>query len=258
LRICSLASGSKGNATLIEAGDQRILVDNGLSVKRLEERLSDLDIHAESITALLITHEHSDHIAGAGVLARKHNTAVYIHPECENAANKKIFHGTENIIHFDTNISLPGIHIEAVSLSHDAAKPFAFTFQNESHKIGIITDLGFATNLVKERFKDCDALVLEMNHDPEMLKKNERYKWPLKQRILSKFGHLSNQEGAELLKELINEKLKTVYLAHLSEENNDMFLARDVLDEVNSHSELYREIKVEMCYQSKISELTEL
>ena len=258
MKICSLASGSKGNATLIESGNQRILVDNGLSVKRLEERLSELEIDAASITALLITHEHSDHIAGAGVLARKYNTAIYIHPNCENAINKKIFHGNENIIHFDGQFNLGDVDIQPVTLSHDAAAPVAFTFQKDNTKVGILTDLGYASNLVKEKFKNCNALFLEMNHDPGMLKQNERYKWPLKQRILSKLGHLSNVQGAELLKDIISDKLKTVYLSHLSEENNDQILAKDVLDEINANSEFYKNIKVHICHQSRISEFTEL
>lgn len=227
MRFTILASGSKGNACLVEAGDTTILIDNGLSYKELNRRMHLADRGDAQIQAVLVTHEHSDHVKGVGILARKLHIPVYISLETERRA-RRLFYGGEDIQHFSGPFQVGGLQIHPVSTSHDVVDPHGFVILDEHVKLGICTDLGFISTLVSERFRDLDALILEANHDTEMLK-NGPYPWPLKQRVASRYGHLSNEQTATYLAERLSEKTQVVYLAHLSEENNRPELARDAV-----------------------------
>jgi phosphoribosyl 1,2-cyclic phosphodiesterase len=217
--ICPLASGSKGNSIFVSCSNSSFLIDAGLSGIEIQRRLAKLNINPESLTAIIITHEHSDHIKGAGVLSRRFNLPLYISQKTNSASEGlgKI----EDLCFFECGKSfeINNIQINPFSTSHDACDPAGLTLTYKESKIGIATDLGIATNLVKQSLKNCDLLYIESNHDPEMLIKGP-YPWPLKQRIKGRGGHLSNQDARDLIAELKSERLKHIILAHLSEENN--------------------------------------
>ncbi len=199
--------------------DQSILVDAGLSGIETQKRLLAVGVAPENLTAIIITHEHSDHVKGAGVLSRRFDIPVYITPKTFQACSGlgKI----QDIRFFDCGkpFQIDPICITPFSISHDATDPVGMTLEYNGHKIGVATDLGIATNLVKDHLKNSSLLYLESNHDLEMLL-NGPYPWHLKQRIKSRTGHLSNEDAMHLVKELKTDRLKHVILAHLSEENN--------------------------------------
>jgi len=195
-------------------------------------------------------------VGGAGVLGRKYGLITYIHPHT-HAASTKIFKGTETIKHISGTFTLKDMTIDCVDLSHDAAHPYAFKIESDGKRCGVVTDLGVATQLVRFKMRDCHALVLEMNHDVGMLQRSTKYPWDVKQRILSNYGHLSNEAGAELFNELVTENTKQVFLAHLSEENNDPYLAKDVLYQRNEGHPLMSEINIEIAHQHRISQIYE-
>lgn len=217
--ICPLASGSKGNSLFVSWGNNSILIDAGLSGIEIERRLESKSLSPESLTAIIVTHEHSDHIRGVGILSRRYNIPVYINKNTyERASNLGKLAGLE-LFECGNSFKIDNMEISPFTIPHDAVDPTGFTLEYKAKKIGIATDLGIATNLVKEHLKNCSFLYLEANHDPDMLI-NGPYPWHLKQRIKGRQGHLSNMDSKELLEELNNKDLKHVTLAHLSEENN--------------------------------------
>jgi phosphoribosyl 1,2-cyclic phosphodiesterase len=220
LSVCVLASGSKGNAIYVSDGDTAILVDAGLSGIEIARRMHAAGLEMESLKAILVSHEHSDHVRGVGVLARRHRLPVYITRDTAAAAASQLG-SIEDLKHFETgrHFCIDGLAIHPFSISHDAHDPSGFTIEQNGHKIGIATDMGIATGMVKEHLKSCSLLVLEANHDPTMLIEGP-YPWPLKQRIKSRDGHLSNQDSRDLLAEIKHDGLCHVILAHLSETNN--------------------------------------
>lgn len=236
LEVCLLASGSKGNAIYIGSGESRILIDAGLSGREIQSRLGGIGVAGEDLNGLLVTHEHTDHCRGLGPLSRRFRLPVYLHPETRQAlpALGKV----EDVREFESGdtLFLRDLRVETFPLSHDAAAPVGYTVETSDGKVGIATDLGIATRLVADRLKGCRVLILEFNHDEEMLRDGP-YPWPLKQRIRSKHGHLSNADSARLLEDLLWDGLEAVFLAHLSEVNNDPALAegcaREVLNRQN-------------------------
>lgn len=217
--VCPLASGSKGNSLFVGCKQHGILVDAGLSGVEIQRRLAAKDIDPERLTAILITHEHSDHVKGAGIMSRRFNIPVYISQRTYNACSGL---GKIEYLHFfecGQAFAIDDLKVTPFSISHDASDPAGITLECESIKIGIATDLGIATNLVKNHLKNSDLLYLESNHDLQMLL-NGPYPWHLKQRIKSRTGHLSNTDTKTLIAELKTDRLKHVILAHLSEENN--------------------------------------
>jgi len=237
LSLCLLASGSRGNATYISWGETSLLFDAGLSGIEIQRRLAVRGIDPGSIDAIVISHEHSDHIQGAGILSRRFEIPIYISSETHNAAGKRLgrLHGQT---HFTpgSDFKVKELDIHPFSIPHDAADPAGFTVSVNGIKVGLATDLGIATAMVKERLKDCAALVLEANHDPALLMDGP-YPWQTKQRIKSRTGHLSNMDTKNLLCEIKHSTLTHVALAHLSETNNTpqkaLKEARDALSDVN-------------------------
>ncbi|MGK2905268.1 MAG: MBL fold metallo-hydrolase [Desulfuromonadales bacterium] len=229
MRICLLASGSKGNALLVESGRTRLLIDAGLSARELRKRLDLIGVDATSLNALLITHEHADHVRGLGPLVRQLDLPVYLHtdlarklpdvgkPECV----REFADGEE----FTVN----DLTIRPFAITHDSLAPVGFTLSGEQGKIGVATDLGIATRLVAECLQGCRALVIETNHDEELLRDGP-YPWTLKQRVRSNHGHLSNGAGSSLLQSLLWDGLAAVFLGHLSETNNRPGLALDAIN----------------------------
>jgi phosphoribosyl 1,2-cyclic phosphodiesterase len=220
LRVCILASGSKGNAVFVSSGAASILIDAGLSGVEIERRLKSRGLDPENLDAILVSHEHSDHIQGVGVLSRRFKLPVYISAKTQNACISQLG-GLYNAKPFEcgSGFTINNLSVHPFSISHDAADPCGFTVNQNGTKIGIATDLGIATAMVKEHLKGCTLLILEANHDEEMLI-NGPYPWPIKQRIKSRTGHLSNAASKTLLEELQHDRLKHVMLAHLSETNN--------------------------------------
>ncbi|MCD4674396.1 MAG: MBL fold metallo-hydrolase [Desulfobacula sp.] len=217
--VCPLASGSKGNSLFVSCNNTSILIDAGLSGIEIERRLNTVNINPENLCAIIITHEHSDHVKGAGILSRRFKLPVYITKKtwqaCSNLGKIK------DLCFFEcgTPFEMDQILVTPFSISHDAKDPVGLTLEYKNHKIGIATDLGIVTNLVREHLKNSNILYLESNHDPEMLI-NGPYPWYLKQRIKGRTGHLSNMDAGRLVSQLKTDHLKHVILAHLSEENN--------------------------------------
>jgi phosphoribosyl 1,2-cyclic phosphodiesterase len=220
LQVCVLASGSKGNAIYVGDGQTGILIDAGLSGIEIERRMTTAGIDIQSLKAIVVSHEHSDHIRGVGILARRYDLAVYITAETLAAAGQSLGR-IARITNFEIgrSFAIDDLAIRPFATSHDASDPAGFTISQNGRKIGIATDLGIATAMVKQHLRACSLLVLEANHDPTMLAEGP-YPWPLKQRIKSRSGHLSNQNSSDLLSELKHDGLCHVILAHLSETNN--------------------------------------
>jgi phosphoribosyl 1,2-cyclic phosphodiesterase len=221
-----LGSGSAGNSIYIEAGESRVLVDAGLSPRQLRERLALIGRSPETLSAILISHEHNDHIRGLKGIADKLGIPVY----CNGATRDAIREILEislnlHVFHNGATFSIGDIDVHPFSVPHDAQDPVGFLIQTQNLTVAIITDLGHVTTLVTERIRTANAIVLETNHDRQMLIDCPTRPWKLKQRIMSSFGHLSNEEAAEALKRVLWDGLHHVYLAHISRECNTPMLA---------------------------------
>ncbi len=222
MKLSILGSGSEGNATLIRGDRSAVLIDAGFSGKEIQLRLEQTEISPGDIAAIVLSHEHGDHVRGAGVLARRYKIPVYATEGTLRSGRAKMGNIPDaKIMPAGTTLTVGDLSITSFSVSHDAADPVGFTVENcrSDEKIGICTDLGYVTHLVRQRLKNCSMLVLEMNHDIQMLIAG-RYPWELKQRIRSKKGHLSNDDASEFLADIWSETLRTVFLAHISKENN--------------------------------------
>lgn len=231
MRFSVLGSGSRGNSTLVCTEATHILVDAGLSGRQLGRRLNLLGIAPDSISAILITHEHGDHTKGAGVFARAHGTPLYMTAGTRDAC-RKLLRGTETVYVYRPGyqFDLGDLRIEPFITVHDAADPVAVAVADPSTglRLGIATDLGKPTTQVRHALRGCDALIMESNHDEAMLW-NADYPASVKSRIASSHGHLSNRAAAAFASELTSSRLSVVVLAHLSEESNTPELARSVM-----------------------------
>lgn len=234
MKLCSIASGSSGNCIYVGHASTHLLIDAGISGKKIEQGLLAVGVEPESLSGLLVTHEHSDHIQGIGVLARKYKIPIYGTVETFCAMKKgktnigKIDDALFQSIIPEESFSIGEIAVTPFSVSHDAANPVAYSFEAEGHKIGMATDLGIYTEKTVNHLKNSELLYLESNHDENMLMVGA-YPYYLKQRILGEHGHLSNDMAAELLCTLYHEKLQHVILAHLSKENNYPELAYETV-----------------------------
>lgn len=234
LKICSLASGSSGNCYVIKSEDTVLLVDAGLSGKQICERLYNIGIDAEDVDAILITHEHSDHIRGLSPLL-KLNRQIYTSAKTFEAINLDLKPDLCNSFRPGESFCVGSINIESFSTSHDAADPVGYCLSDAENCICIVTDTGFVSEKIATYMAKADILVLESNHDENILKVGP-YPWFLKQRILSDKGHLSNEAAATALAELIasenSSKKRLVLLAHLSKENNFPEMARATMENI--------------------------
>ena len=226
LRICSLASGSSGNSYVVFTDNTTLIVDAGISCKRICEGLESLGKSLADVSGILITHEHSDHIKGLPVLLKK-NLPLYVNRETkrgiEDALSLEIAPGNTVIFEQNEVFRIGDIEITSFPTSHDALNPTAFAFEADGRRICIVTDTGCVSPEIKDQIRLADILVLESNHDENVLRMGP-YPWFLKQRILSEAGHLSNEAAADALAEIVaeekSEKRRIVLLAHLSRENN--------------------------------------
>jgi len=231
VKLSVLGSGSGGNSVFLQAGNTRVLVDAGFSAKAVAGRLALLDVHPESIAAIIVTHEHGDHTSGVGVFARRHGTPVYMTSRTRDACTK-LFRGGENIVDYlpERAFGIGDVRVEPFLTVHDAADPVGVTVVDECTglRVGIATDLGRPTTHIRHALADCDVLVLEANHDEVMLHLSS-YPASVKRRIASSHGHLSNQAAAQLVTELLHPRLAGVVLAHLSKQANRPELALQVV-----------------------------
>ena len=226
MRFNVLGSGSTGNATLIIDGDTRVLVDCGLSAKELAKRLADVGETLAQINGIVITHEHSDHIRGLTTVAKNLRCPVYISPQAFQTArlNSEHFNLAEQL-QAGQAFGMGSMKFTPICSPHDSVDPLIFTIEAQGAKMAIVTDLGHIPKSVAQALEGCDALVLEANHDLDRLKASA-YPWTLKQRVLGRLGHLSNDEMARFLREDYDGQAQYIVLAHLSRENNHPEIAR--------------------------------
>ena len=228
MRFSVLASGSSGNAIYVENDEHSFLVDVGLSGKKMEQLFAKIDRDMKELSGILVTHEHSDHIKGLGVVARKHKIPIYANAQTWNAMDGLIGNiPTELRFHFDmeTMKTFGGMDIQSFAVSHDAIDPMFYTFNQDGRKLVVITDTGYVSDRMKGHIAAADSYVFESNHDVSMLQMG-KYPWSIKRRILSDVGHVSNEDAAVAMSEVIAEKPTQIYLAHLSKDNNMKDLAR--------------------------------
>lgn len=255
MRVCLLASGSRGNCTLIEADGCRLLVDVGLSGREVERRLATVGLTGHDLDAILVTHEHHDHVSGIGPVARRFHLPVFI-DRLTHAALSRLGR-IADLRFFDAGEGFfcHSLEIETFSTTHDATNPVGYSISSSEGKIGFATDLGAPTRLVAESLKNCRVVVLEANHDDRMLLEGP-YPWPLKERIRGRHGHLSNDDAVRLLDDISWPGLEALFLAHLSEENNCPDLAcetmRRSLKQTGYHPRIMvgRQDQVSACFET--------
>jgi len=236
MRFASLGSGSAGNALVAEAGTTRLMVDCGFSIRDTEQRLARIGLSPHDIDGILVTHEHDDHAGGVFRFAAKHQITVWITHGTLRGAQRYIpehFDAPLMVIDSHTAFSVGGLEVHPFPVPHDAGEPVQYVLYNGAHKLGVLTDTGCSTPHIEEMLSGCHALVLECNHDLDMLM-NGPYAWSLKQRVKSRHGHLDNATSAGLLSRLDNRRLQHLIAAHLSEKNNTPALAMEALSQAIS------------------------
>lgn len=235
LRFASLGSGSRGNALLVEVNETLLMVDCGLSLKAVEERLGILGRTPRDVTALLVTHEHADHMQGVARFARRYNTPVWMTPGTAAAAAARSLTRI-NKLSCHRELELGEIVVQPFPVPHDAREPCQFTFSGAGRKLGVLSDTGHITFHIAERLSGCDALALEANHDLETLRRGP-YPASVKRRVASSVGHLNNEQAAQLLERVRHPKLQWVVALHISEQNNSADDVRDSLAGVLTRDE---------------------
>lgn len=265
MRLCSIASGSSGNCIYIGDGENHLLVDTGISKKRMEEGLGQLDVKGEELDAIFVTHEHIDHIQGLGVFCRKYKTPVYATKgtiegikRCSSLGKmpEGIFHEVE----VDGALELGSLTVRPFAISHDANEPCGYRVENGAKAVAVATDLGTYDSYTVENLRDLDAVVLEANHDIHMLEVGP-YPYPLKRRVMGERGHLSNELSGRLLCDILHDGLKSVMLGHLSKENNYAELAYETVKlEVSLGNNPYQgeDIPIMVAKRDEISGIIEL
>lgn len=218
MRFASLGSGSRGNATLISHRETTLLVDCGFSAREAEKRLQRLNMQASQISAIVVTHEHADHIGGIRVLARKYRIPVYATPGTAGCLPVDLLPLIREFNCHET-FTIDDVSVSPFPVPHDAREPSQFVFGNGQHRVGLLTDVGSITPVIEDALSCCDALLLEANHDMTMLEQGE-YPEHLKQRVAGRFGHLNNVQSAALLEKIDTTCLQHIMAMHLSEKNN--------------------------------------
>ncbi len=232
MRFASLGSGSRGNALVVEAGHTRVMLDCGFAIRETVKRLARLELAAEDISAIVVTHEHADHIGGVAAFARKYNLPVWLTHGTFSSSSSQ-FKDAQVVHLFDCHhrFMIGDVEIEPYPVPHDAREPSQFVFGDGSRRLGVLTDAGCSTPHIEATLDRCHALVLECNHDADMLR-NGPYPPGLKQRVAGRFGHLDNAASAALLGKLDVSLLQHVIAAHLSDKNNQPHLAQGALSRV--------------------------
>ncbi len=233
MQFCSIASGSSGNCIYTGSDNSHILIDAGISGKRIENGLNQIGLKAQDLRAICVTHEHNDHIAGLGVMSRRYGIDIYATKGTIEAIKScdtvgKIDESLFHTIKADNEFVVDDLRVMPLSISHDAAEPVSFIVRNKEKSVAVVTDLGEYNEYLLASLQDIDLLMIEANHDIRMLQAG-RYPYQLKKRILSNKGHLSNESSGRFLSELLHDNLKAVFLGHLSKENNYEKLAYETV-----------------------------
>ena len=233
MRLCSIASGSSGNCIYVGSDHTHLLVDTGISKKRIEAGLKELDVKGEELDGILVTHEHSDHIQGLGVFSRRYGIPIYATAGTIEGINNysslgKMPEGLLNPIQTDEKFTLGDITIDPFRISHDANEPSGYRLNCGNKSVAVATDLGTYDDYIVQKLSNLDAVLLEANHDIHMLEVGP-YPYPLKRRVMGDKGHLSNELSGRLLCDILHEDLKHIILGHLSKENNYAKLAYETV-----------------------------
>ncbi len=262
MRFCSLFSGSGGNCQHIGAGSTNILIDAGLSGKKIQNEMGKVALFPEQIQGILVTHEHIDHVQGVGVLSRRFNIPVFASEKTWVAMERyigKIKPENQKILVVDKELVIGDLHVTPFNISHDAVEPFGFNVTDGKRKISLLTDTGCINDTIKNKVTGFDLLLLESNHDEELLKVGS-YPWSLKRRILSDHGHLSNDMAAHFLLDVLKKGNEKVLLGHLSQENNFPELAyKTVVNTLKSHKlTVDEDVFVQMTFRDKCTRIMEV
>ncbi|SEF45643.1 Phosphoribosyl 1,2-cyclic phosphodiesterase [Eubacterium ruminantium] len=265
MKFMNIASGSSGNVSLVMTDEAAVLLDCGISLKKIEEGLRAADISGKDIDAVVITHEHSDHIKGLGVLSRKYKVPIYTTAgtikginECRSVGiiDKSLY----NVIGSDVAFQIKDMTITPRSIWHDAYEPVCYSFTDGRKKISVATDLGNYNDYLVKCLSDSDILLIEANHDIRMLEAGP-YPYHLKRRILSERGHLSNEASGRFIRQLLNDHLKTIILGHLSKENNFPELAYEAVKQElmgNQYSKDARDFDLHTAFRDRNDDLYEI
>jgi len=254
MEVHVLASGSSGNATYLQIGQARILVDAGISTRRIQQSLVKLGTSIAELDGILITHEHRDHIYGLETLMKKFHIPVYATAKTWDSMYLRDRLPDDFCEELKPTMTLQDVRIEPFRISHDAADPVGYCLYGEQTKCSMVTDLGFVTEGVKQALALSDVLILESNHDVDMLTQGS-YPWYLKKRILSNRGHLSNNDAGWLLARLERKGHTHVFLAHMSRENNTPEMAENTVHDVLASQNIADEFSIHLTYPDVISSL---
>lgn len=265
MRMVSIASGSSGNCIYVGSDNTHILVDAGISNKRVEQGLNEIGLKGSELACIVITHEHSDHTKSLGVLARKHGVPIYATKETLDEIQNmsylgKFPEGLFRPIKPDVTFQVGDLDIQPFSIDHDAANPVAYRIQHEKRSVAVATDMGHYDQYIIEHLQGLDALLLESNHDVNMLETGP-YPYHLKRRILGDHGHLSNENAGRLLNYILHDNIKHIMLGHLSKENNYEELAYETVKlEIDQGETSYRstDFVIEVAKRDAMSQIVNL
>lgn len=257
--FCPLYSGSSGNSIFVGSETTKILIDAGLPGKKIDSALEYIGENTNDVKGIFITHEHSDHIKGAGILSRKYNIPIFANKETWESMKDKLGKvKEENVKIMETDsVAIGDLCIQSYKTSHDAISPVGYNIYNKNKKISIATDLGYFSNGVKNSIEDADVILLESNHDVEMLKFGP-YPYPLKRRVLSDVGHLSNDACGEAIVSILKNKMKKIFLGHLSKTNNYPDLAYKTVENILNDNgiKIGKDLTLAMTHRNHPSEVT--
>lgn len=261
--FCPLFSGSSGNALFIGAGDTRVLIDAGMPGRSIENALKEIGVLPETLSAIAVTHEHSDHVKGVGILSRKYHLPVYANERTWNAMARavgEIAPRNRRMFENETDFFIGDLALYPFTIPHDAADPVGYRVFYGGRSVATATDMGYMKKGVLKTLSGTDVLLLESNHDPDLLMQNPRYSLYLKQRILGNHGHLSNEASASALLELCGTGVRQVLLGHLSAENNTPELALSTAADTLSRAgvRLNEEISVGLAWRDRVSRKFEI
>ena len=232
IRFAVLGSGSGGNSAVVECGEQRLLIDAGLSAKQLELRLISLGVDPASLKGILLTHEHGDHVRGLKVFLKKFAVPVLATPQTALVVKEGgIAHGEWKSFETGQTFALGDTEIQSFAIQHDAVDPVGFVFTHQKRRLGLVSDAGFVTHSMRESLRDLHALFIEANYDDGLLEADTKRPWSIKQRISSRHGHLSNKQVGELLRDIAHPEFRQVVLGHLSSDCNQPEVALGHLKE---------------------------
>ena len=262
MRMVSIASGSSGNCIYVGSDETHILVDAGISNKRIEQSLHEIGVDTKDLSGVLVTHEHSDHIQGLGVMARRRGVRIYATPEtiAQIRASKSLGEIPEDLfvpILPDADFDIGDLHILPFSIDHDAANPVAYRIGCGRKSVAVATDMGHYSQYIINHLQNLDAMLIEANHDERMLEAGP-YPYPLKRRILGDFGHLSNENSGRLISSILHDGIRHIFLGHLSKENNIPELAYETVRlEIDQSDTEYRanDFEISVARRDRMSEI---